>query len=332
MMYGYNITQPNDKLYPLSFDSLCKIIAGENKMIAEKINQLRRVKIIDSNAYRSLKIQLPYFTVGNFNPPFRRSENVTYADFLILDFDYLSQKKLSIDELKKKFASLDTVCLCFVSPGNDGLKLLFKLEPKIYDKNLFKVFYKTFAINICKQFNLEQIIDLRTCDITRATFMSVDYNYYANANATPVNFNDFINTENTIQFDEALKKIKEEQENIEVKTTKYTNDLTDEILQVIKQKLNPNYKPPQKHIYVPEKLNEVVPIIEKELNQNGLKLEKVENINYGKKLKITLGNRWAEINLFYGKKGFSLVKTPKNGSDGELCEIAFKFLQQLLSI
>lgn len=333
MMYGQSITQPADALSPLKFESLCQVIGGKYASINEKIAELRRIKQIDARAYRTMKTQLPYFTIANFNPPVRRTENVAYADYLILDFDYLSNKQLSAEVLKKSFSTNEHVCLCFVSPGGDGLKVLFRLEPRIYDKNIFKTFYKIFAIEWCKLYNLEHIADLSACDITRATFMSVDTQYYVNNNALPLNYQQFINTESTLQFDNTLKTIKEHEKNIEVEKPKDTaNDLTDEVLLTIKQKLNPNYKPPQKHIFVPQKLDEIIPVIQKALSENNLILSNVENIHYGKKLRIALGNRWAEINLFYGKKGFSLVKTPKNGSDGELCDVAYQFLKQVLEI
>jgi hypothetical protein len=38
------------------------------------------------------------------------------------------------------------------------------------------------------------------------------------------------------------------------------------------------------------------------------------------------------INIFYGKKGFSAVRTPKNGSDGQLGILVLQFIQQLLAI
>ena len=56
----------------------------------------------------------------------------------------------------------------------------------------------------------------------------------------------------------------------------------------------------------------------------------VNNINYGKKMVFVINNIWAEINIFYGKKGFSVVKTPKHGSNSELADIVQKILCELL--
>ena len=49
----------------------------------------------------------------------------------------------------------------------------------------------------------------------------------------------------------------------------------------------------------------------------GAVLAEVINIQYGKKLRFRVGMRKAEINLFYGKRGFSVVQSPRTGTDAE---------------
>jgi hypothetical protein len=39
---------------------------------------------------------------------------------------------------------------------------------------------------------------------------------------------------------------------------------------------------------------------------------------------------WCELNLFYGKRGFSIVKTTKSGSHAELADLAANVLRELL--
>lgn len=53
-------------------------------------------------------------------------------------------------------------------------------------------------------------------------------------------------------------------------------------------------------------------------------------IHYGKQLRVGMDNLWAEVNLFYGKKGFTVVKTTKTGSTPELAELASQTLYQIL--
>jgi hypothetical protein len=62
----------------------------------------------------------------------------------------------------------------------------------------------------------------------------------------------------------------------------------------------------------------------------GIQTTEVINIHYGKKFRFQLGIRQAEINVFYGRKGFSVVQTPRNGTDKELNEVTWKILCEML--
>ncbi|NSW45382.1 MAG: hypothetical protein HPY79_06180 [Bacteroidales bacterium] len=330
-MLGKNIQQSGDLLAKISFDQLINIIKGEYKPLIHQIEELRRIQTIDVQAYRKLKTMLPYFTVSIFNPPHRRTENFAYSHYLIIDIDHLSKQNLTPNQVKKQIASNTNVLCAFTSPSNEGLKILFKLQPRINDIALYKNFYKLFAIKFAQQYQFEELIDLKTCDATRATFLSFDPEVFVNYQSLAINYNEFINLDNTLEIEQLQKQIIAYEKNHPTTQTQQTT-LSDDILLNIKQKLNPNYKQPQKIPYVPEKLNAIIPSIVTQLEQQGLFIEKIENIQYGKKLKICLQHRWCEINIFYGKKGFSAVRTPKNGSDGELGLIVLQFIQQLLSI
>lgn len=66
------------------------------------------------------------------------------------------------------------------------------------------------------------------------------------------------------------------------------------------------------------------------MNGYEIKTETIKNINYGKQFKFMVGNIWTEINLFYGKKGFTIVKTSKNNSNSELANTCLNILANLL--
>jgi VirE N-terminal domain. len=213
---------------------------------------------------------------------------------MILDIDHISKKNLTPNHIKKQILSNSFIMAAFTSPSNEGIKILFKLQPKITDIALYKNFYKLFALKFAQQYQYEELIDLKTCDATRATFLSYDPEIYINTQYQVVNFNDFININNTLEIDLMLKEINTYEKKHPSSFPPVQTTLTDEILLNIKQKLNPQYKPPQKLPYVPEKLNEILPSIIIELEQQGLHIESVENIQYGKKIKISLQQRWAE--------------------------------------
>lgn len=185
-----------------------------------------------------------------------------------------------------------------------------------------------------KQYGIDKIADSRTSDVTRACFLSCDENAYLNENAVPVNIKAYIDFESSQQvfelkhFIQALEK-NTTQENSTVETEK--KELNPDILMQIKQKLNPNIRTrPEKHIYVPQELETIVERIKNRLSEFNIEVKNIENIHYGKKIVVNLQNMWAEVNVFYGKNGFSVVKTPKRGSNAELCDITHKILCELL--
>ena len=57
----------------------------------------------------------------------------------------------------------------------------------------------------------------------------------------------------------------------------------------------------------------------------------VMDINYGKKLQLSLGRRSAELNLFYGKRGFTVVQSPKRGTSSELNQTAAELVECYLN-
>jgi hypothetical protein len=77
-----------------------------------------------------------------------------------------------------------------------------------------------------------------------------------------------------------------------------------------------------KHYFQPEALNEVMPALTAYLAEMQLQVAAVKPISYGKQIKIAVGHIWAEVNLFYGKAGFTTVKTTKTGSHAELAALA----------
>lgn len=328
---GKNITQQGDIMQKITVEQLYNSLIKPKAEIYNQIQQLRIIKTIDADKYRKLKVQLPYFTAGIFNPPIRKTENFAWIKYLVLDFDHINEKGLDVNTLKNKLITDNRIVLIFVSPGNDGLKIIFELSEKCYDTAKYSMFYKIFAKSFAMQYGLEQVVDSRTSDVTRACFISCDETAYYNPLATNLEMKNFIDFDNYSELTEAKAELKlwdkemKENNSLEVKV----NELTTDLLSEIKGKLNPKFVK-QKNIFVPEELELTLERIKHRLNELGLKLEKIESIHYGKKLVIGIDHRWAEINVFYGKKGFSVVKTTKSGSNAELAEVAKDVLEQLL--
>ena len=97
-------------------------------------------------------------------------------------------------------------------------------------------------------------------------------------------------------------------------------DPGDDAMAQIRQLLNmkPHKATIEKDIYVPDILNNLEESLKEYVNDIGFLVTSVINIQYGKKIKAELGLKKAEVNLFYGKRGFSVVISPRTGTDDSL--------------
>jgi hypothetical protein len=329
---GRSITTVGDPLQKIEIEQLFHTIKNPQPALQNKIKQLRIVRNIDVKQYTVLKKQLPYFVCAIFNPNVRRTENFAYCDCFVIDIDHISEKGFEMQSLRQKIESDSRTMLSFVSPGEDGLKVVFRLAERCYDTGIFTAFYKSFLTRFSQQYSLQQIVDLRTCDVTRACFVSFDPNVFYNPQADPVDINAFIDTENTYEILRAKKSVENEckqqqQQNI----TDEKQDVDAEVIGKIKTILfkapKPMEKPP---VYVPEQLNDIMTDLQVFLLDAGLTIDEIRNISYGKKIKTTIGRKQAEVNLFYGKRGFSVVQSPRTGTSPEMNELLAELVQAFL--
>ena len=128
IMSGSNITAAADPLKKIQTANLYNWLKNPSRELAAKIRQLRIIYDLDRKQYSVLKKTLPYVVCGIFTPPFRRKENFAYIEYFILDLNNLTEKGLDIDEVKTRIIKDENIHLCFKSPSEDGLKIMFKLE------------------------------------------------------------------------------------------------------------------------------------------------------------------------------------------------------------
>ncbi|WP_306303138.1 CRISPR-associated primase-polymerase type B [Prevotella falsenii] len=174
LLLGTNIQSSADKLQKIPEEFLYNSLRNPKPAIAATIHRLRIIDSMDRNAYSQLKRKLPYFVCGQFNPAFRRKENFAYTESFILDFDHLSSKQLSLKSVREDIIKDEQVMMCFASPGEDGLKVMFRLKERCYDAGLYSIFYKAFAATFAMRHNLTQVADTKTSDVSRACFVSID--------------------------------------------------------------------------------------------------------------------------------------------------------------
>ncbi|KAA6334236.1 hypothetical protein EZS27_017428 [termite gut metagenome] len=317
LLEGTNIITAADKLNKIKLDYLYHSLRNPKPEIETRIRQLRIVRHLDVKQYSVLKRQLPYIVCGMFNPPFRRTENFAYIEYFIADIDKLSEKELSVTEVRAQIEKDERTVMCFLSPGEDGLKVLFRLKERCYDAGIYSLFYKAFIKKFSIQYGLEQVIDIKTCDVCRACFFSIDPDVYFHQEAVSVDMNTYLDVSNaTALFD--LKYSLEKEIQVPSMDTSFPSDPDSEIIDRIKARLNPNARiKKEKLVYVPQRLNEIIDGLKEYIEQTGVILYEIINIQYGKKLRLKTGTREAEINLFFGKRGFSVVQSPRSGTSEE---------------
>lgn len=333
---GRDITAIEDRLQKITIEQLYHSIQYPKADILNQIRYLRIIKNIDKNQYSLLKKKLPYFVCGIFNPNIRRLQNFAYTEYFLFDIDHISEKGLDLNMLKNELKNNENVLLCFVSPSEDGLKVLFQFSERCYDASLYSIFYKTFLRIFSTRYHLEQVIDKATSDVTRACFISYDSEAYYNPEAKPVELNRYIDTENTFEILQ-MKRNYELQEKEEKKEQKNSQelqqkeDISDEIVEKIKSILKlSTVRKKESLIFVPEELDHIMNSLLDYLMNMEIVIKEVKNINYGKKIKAFVGKREAEINIFYGKRGFSVVQSPRTGTSPEMNQLLAELIESFL--
>ncbi|MBS4056307.1 MAG: virulence protein E [Bacteroidales bacterium] len=334
LQFGRNISHKDDLLEKISPQRIYEALVRPRPDVEARIRQLRTLRSLDQNQYRNQKKLLPYFVCGIFHPPYRQTQNFGFIEFFVLDIDHLSEKGLSPSVLKSQLITDSRLVMAFISPGEDGLKLMFRLAERCYDSAKFSLFYKCFAREFAMQFQLEQVIDSRTSDVTRACFFSIDQEAYYNDVHETIQMSDYVrfdNMQEVLDIQLALEHGAKEQAEVQPRPDKQAID--SEAFNFIRSKLNPKIKQREKpEVFVPVQLDQLMQGLQNYLIEGGIELYEVVNIHYGKKLKMKAGGKLAETNLFYGKRGFSVVQSPRTGTSAELNQLVYAYIQQFIDM
>lgn len=332
---GKNITVSGDALQPTQVEKAYKAIINPNGKVAEMINRLQHIRAIDPKKYRKMKTALPYIVCAQFHPNVRRKENFLTTERLIVDIDHLSEFDIDINHLKERLRNDKRVEMFFTSPSGDGIKALFKLSEKISDAAYYSLFYKAFCMHWGKEYGLGGALDSVTSDVSRCCFVSYDPEAWYNPHVEAINPEQYLGKDSFLEMDQVQQEIKEhekerkiEKKAVGIDTTKKTSVLSNDILNQIKEKVGQRVrKPIPKEYFQPEELEPLVDGLQRIFEEVGLKLVMTEPIHYGRKVKVSAGKYWAELNIFYGQKGPTVVKTSKTGSNPQLVETVYVLIK-----
>ena len=335
MLYsGEDITKSNfEILKPKSVFEIYSEISKPDLILYDLISKIRKVAKLDRTAYQSLKKQLPFFTGSCFGDKPRCSENFQYASYFIIDIDKCYDNQAQFIELQSRIAYDPRVNLIFTSPGGSGLKLVFELDSPCRSTKFFSDAYRSFAFQIAKDYNLQDKIDLSTHDATRVCFLSYDKNAWYNADSEKVSWKAYLPAGDLFsESDEDLICPGEyiiDKESPSVSNC--SNDIHPDIYRTILNKLNPGkIYPAPKNYYVPEILNMIEEPVKEAAREHDIAVNEVRNIQYGKKFCFSHALNKAEVNVYYGKRGFSVVISPAGGTHPDLNKIVSTIVSEVI--
>ena len=333
LSYGKNLTSPADSLVCISLEQLHQMLLHPEKAVENTLRQLRIIRTLDTKQYARVKRTLPYVVCARFEPAFRRIDHFVSTDCFCLDIDHLMDKGLDLVDVRHRIEKDPRVALTFVSPSGDGLKVFFRLSEKCTDVGLYTLFYKSFVPQFSFENGLEQVIDDRTCDVSRACFVSSDPASFYRPQSVPIDWHACLPEEDP----SALFDLKQQQDSALAPSSSSPEDLLggdpdDEAMRHIKEMLHGYHAhlavKPQPN--VPPILDEFVEALRPFITESGIQLTEVINIQYAKKLRFKLGLKQAEINVFYGHHGFKVVQSPRGGTSPELNKITAELIERFL--
>ncbi len=335
---GRDITSAGDRLEPIAEQKLVERLRAPEASLEAEVTQLRTVKLLDAKRYGTLKRRLPYVVCGTFTPPYRRTENFAYVESFFIDIDGLLVVGVDMAELRRRLVADDRVAMLFTSPGGDGLKVLMRLKERCYDAGEYSAFYKRFVSKWAAEHGIANVVDSCTNDVTRACFLSVDREAFFNEAAVAIDWRAVLadGTLPAVADDDAeAGDAADELLPVAAVEPATGGEPTDEVMARVLRQLELGRKraaaEPLPAPYVPERLNEIMEQLIPMIAQTGLVVDSVTDINYGKKLRASSGLHQAELNVFCGKRGFSVVASPRRGTSPKLNEMLCELVSQCIT-
>lgn len=336
---GKRIRDAHDRLLRIEADYLYQRIKQPSSEVENQLKSLRLVYGLDKKRYNELKRELPYVVCAAFNPEYRLTQNFAYTDCFIIDIDHVGSQAISLEALKTQLCQDQRVVMAFISPSGDGLKLMFALKEKCYDAGAFSAFYKAFVQQYSMQYDLADLIDGRTSDVCRACFVSHDPEVYYNPDAEAIDWKRLaaqataVRPADTPRATQAAPDGKKQQESKEDHAPENSNDPDKEIMDRIKQqlKLSRARERAKRDFFVPEEIEGVMTGLREVIGETGVSITEERSIQYGKQLELAGNLRRAELNIFFGRRGFSVVESTRRGTSRELSHMMGELVRDYLS-
>lgn len=311
-------TFSNDAMQVSSWQEVATRIAGTE--FRDEIEQLRKIKRLDTYTFQQMKRKLPWFCPAHFTGNIRKTENFLSLSYLMLDIDTVEGTTENLNRVFARICSDARTFLAFRSPSGTGIKVIIRLSTQFTDVRKFADFYRTFASNYPQSVGGGFVCDLQTCDVTRVCFFSSDSDAYFNPSALEISI-----PEKEVESNLFAQKLE-----VEPGSKK---DIADPAMSRIKELLlqNPYRAKPQNEPIVPSELYVLPEVVHAMCKRDGIGFEEPRPIQYGLKFRIFLTPViFAEANVFYGKKGFTVVAQPIRNANPQLAEVLTNILYRAI--
>lgn len=303
--YGVQVRSKN-ALKLVEVSHIAHYIKEGNKGLTQQTSILRKVRKYDEERYRYMKTQLPFFSCSTFRDGKRDQNHFISAVGLILDLDFKGEFDT---ELYRKIARDPRIFMMYISPSGVGLKIMFLYDEEVRDAYQYTQMYKHFSHHFGQTYHAMEVIDFKNSDVSRISFLSYDPHLYYNPDALTIPVQNY---------------------EVEESTQKSDGDIPPSTYKKILQKLET--RPQKKKIErdIDESIKSELDNMRNELLSYNIEITEVEGISYGAKICVKSGDDKGEVNVYYGKRGYSVVASAKNGTHRELNEATKHIIQSTL--
>ncbi|GAB2596499.1 CRISPR-associated primase-polymerase type B [Spirosoma areae] len=323
---GQQITSATDTLRAISLAEVATWVRAD-AALQHQTERLRKLAQFDQNAYKTAKTSLPYVVGSVFANGIRRMDGLDEATYFVLDLDHCTGLEGQVPDAIRADLS---VALAFVSPSGEGLKLFFRLLDACTDAKTFSAAYRQFAGDFGLRHGFVKSVDLRTSDATRACFLAHDPTAYHNPDAMPVDWRLWLPDQ--APLGEGLFDDEPDADGVvSARKPAVERPINEVAYRDVLRAINPNTPSRrEKQTFVPDELWAIEPAVRAVCAQFSWELTEMTPLNYGLKVAVKQGFRRAEVNVWHGRKGFSVVRSPKTGTDPALANLLYGELFRLL--
>ncbi len=276
----------------------------------------------DARKGRNHLKKLPYALCGIFSPAVKRKENFSWADRFFLWIRDCSEKDSKKDDTRMRITRDREVMMCFAAPGHAGLIVMFALSKRCHDAGLYSLFCRKFAREFARRHGLENRVSTAYADVTRECPVGCDRNVYYNPNAAKVDISGYADTGNpdkTLRIRHAKDSLGMSERKAASKAPQPPADPDADIMDAIRKKLGSRVRPRSSGTAKELSNSEnIAGKLRKQIVDAGVEVTGIENIRGTLKIRARLGMKRAEVNVFPGRDGFTVLFAPLSGTDRNL--------------